>query len=115
MGRLSGGLSLVYRERLLSRYGPICYLCKERFPFETLTLEHLVPRGRGGSLKRFSNHALACEECQERKGSLTVEEFCKVYSLNPRQYLRLGVLKEGVQEPYPITNTVDLARMASLL
>lgn len=37
-------------------------------------VEHLVPRSRGGS-NRISNLVLSCRKCNEKKGSLTLEEF----------------------------------------
>lgn len=115
MGAISGGDGILFRTRLLRRFGNRCYLCKKPFKFEDLTLEHLIPMGRGGSVKRFDNHALACESCQEAKGSLTVEEFIDLYGLDSDKYKRRGVLREGVYELSPITNPVDLARLAKPL
>lgn len=114
MGKISGGDGILFRTRLLNRFGSRCYLCKEPFEFEELTLEHLVPMGRGGSVKRMENHALACDACQEAKGSLTVEEFISLYRLDPDRYTRRGVLKDGIHELRPITNKTDLARIQAL-
>lgn len=114
MGKLAGGQSLKYRKRVADRYGVICYLCKHKFEFEVLTLEHLIPVKRGGTLKGAENHALACDPCNNKKSGLTVEEYCKVYDLNLRDYPRLGRLKTGLSEPLPITNTADLVRLVNI-
>jgi 5-methylcytosine-specific restriction endonuclease McrA len=42
----------------------------------TLTVDHVVPRSRGG-LDVFNNLVAACETCNSRKGSLHVETFRK--------------------------------------
>lgn len=60
------------REYLLEKWGRKCAYCdKTDVPLE---VEHIVPRTRGGS-DRVSNLALACHECNQKKGSLTAKEF----------------------------------------
>jgi 5-methylcytosine-specific restriction endonuclease McrA len=39
-----------------------------------LQIEHIVPHSRGGT-NRVSNLAIACESCNQRKGSRTAAEF----------------------------------------
>ena len=38
------------------------------------SLDHVIPRSKGGT-NRLSNLVLACCECNQAKGSLSVEEF----------------------------------------
>lgn len=60
------------REYLLANWGRRCAYCgKGDLP---LQVEHLIPRVRGGS-DRVSNLTLACEDCNQRKGNRTAEEF----------------------------------------
>lgn len=60
------------REYLLEKWGRKCAYCgKENLPLE---IEHIVPKSRGGT-DRVSNLTLACHDCNQRKGSLTAEEF----------------------------------------
>jgi 5-methylcytosine-specific restriction endonuclease McrA len=60
------------REYLLDKWGRKCAYCgKDGIP---LQVEHLVPRSRGGS-NRVSNLTIACEECNQKKGSRTAVEF----------------------------------------
>ncbi len=56
------------KRSLLKRYGSTCYYCEGRFNPDDLTLDHVIPRMRGGSNK-LSNLVLACEPCNRDKGS----------------------------------------------
>ena len=60
------------REYLLEKWGRKCAYCgKKDIP---LQIEHIIPRARGGS-DRVSNLTLACEKCNQKKGTKTAEEF----------------------------------------
>lgn len=60
------------REYLLEKWGRACAYCSAaNVP---LQVEHLIPRARGGS-NRVSNLTLACEPCNQKKGSRTAAEF----------------------------------------
>src|SRR5215471_12992887 len=60
------------REYLLEKWGRRCAYCgAKELP---LQVEHLVPRARGGP-NRVSNLTLACQDCNQRKGTRTAEEF----------------------------------------
>lgn len=60
------------REYLLEKWGRTCAYCgKTDVPLE---IEHLVPKARGGS-NRVSNLTLACEPCNQQKGTQTAAEF----------------------------------------
>ncbi len=62
------------REYLLEKWGRECAYCgKKDVP---LQVEHIIPKARGGS-NRVSNLSLACECCNQKKGSKPVEEFLK--------------------------------------
>ena len=62
------------REYLLEKFGRKCVYCgAENVP---LNIDHVVPKARGGS-NRISNLALACVNCNEKKGSQPVEVFLK--------------------------------------
>lgn len=62
------------REYLLEKWGRKCAYCgKENVPLE---VEHIQPKSRGGS-NRVSNLALACHECNEKKGSQDLRDFLK--------------------------------------
>ncbi len=60
------------REYLLEKWGRRCAYCgKTDTP---LQIEHIVPKARGGS-DRVSNLTLACERCNQKKGTQTAVEF----------------------------------------
>lgn len=51
-----------------------CAYCGEGLTGATVTLDHVIPRSRGGTGK-LENLALACQPCNRAKGSMTAEEF----------------------------------------
>ena len=59
------------KEYLLQKWGRKCAYCDKNLP---LQVEHIIPRGRGGT-NRVSNLTLACEDCNQKKGKLTAAEF----------------------------------------
>jgi len=62
------------REYLLEKWHRTCAYCgKKDVP---LQVEHIQPRANGGS-NRVSNLTLACQPCNQRKGSQPVEVFLK--------------------------------------
>ena len=60
------------REYLLEKWYRCCVYCGAKDV--PLQIEHIVPRARGGT-DRVSNLTLACEPCNQRKGTQTAEEF----------------------------------------
>ena len=60
------------REYLLEKWGRKCTYCsKENVP---LQVEHIVPKSAGGS-SRISNLCLACQKCNQKKGTQFIEQF----------------------------------------
>lgn len=60
------------REYLLEKFNRKCAYCgAKNIPLE---IEHIVPKSRGGS-NQVSNLTLACHSCNQKKGSMTAEEF----------------------------------------
>ena len=59
------------RRSLYTTYGGACIYCKQVFPMEQLTLEHLVPRSLGGS-NALHNLRLACLPCNSRRGAALI-------------------------------------------
>jgi 5-methylcytosine-specific restriction endonuclease McrA len=60
------------RQYLLEKWGRRCAYCGATDT--PLQIEHIVPRARGGS-HRIPNLTLACETCNQQKGTQTAEEF----------------------------------------
>jgi len=62
------------KEYLLEKWQRKCTYCqKENLP---LQIEHVVPKAKGGT-DRISNLCLACESCNTKKGTKSIEEFLK--------------------------------------
>lgn len=62
------------REYLLEKWNRTCAYCgAQNIP---LQVEHIIPRANGGS-NRVSNLTLACQPCNQKKGSHPIEVFLK--------------------------------------
>ncbi|HWS83837.1 MAG TPA: RNA-guided endonuclease IscB, partial [Ktedonobacteraceae bacterium] len=62
------------KEYLLEKWGRACTYCsKQNIP---LQVEHIVAHAKDGS-NRISNLCLACEKCNQRKGTKDIKDFLK--------------------------------------
>lgn len=59
--------------KLFARDCHLCAYCGQRFPYEELTREHIVPTSRGGR-DTWRNCITACRSCNGRKGDRTIDE-----------------------------------------
>ncbi len=70
---------------LLKRDGPVCHYCGTRLATKAdergellenqITLDHIVPRSRGGS-NHLENFVLSCPGCNQWKGREQYEKHC---------------------------------------
>jgi 5-methylcytosine-specific restriction endonuclease McrA len=60
------------REYLLEKFNRTCAYCQIRNV--PLQIEHITPKSKGGS-NRVSNLTIACEKCNQKKGSQTASQF----------------------------------------
>ena len=63
-------------EELVRRDGPACIWCGRAPWRRDLTLDHVVPRSRGGHLT-VDNAVLACRMCNRRRGSRPVDAYVR--------------------------------------
>jgi 5-methylcytosine-specific restriction endonuclease McrA len=61
------------RRNVFARDGNLCQYCGRHFPMSELSLDHVVPRSRGG-LASWENIVCACVACNVRKGGRTPQE-----------------------------------------
>jgi 5-methylcytosine-specific restriction endonuclease McrA len=61
------------RVAIMLRDAYVCQYCGEKPGQLQLTVDHIVPRSRGGG-HSWTNLVTACKRCNQRKGNLTVEE-----------------------------------------
>jgi 5-methylcytosine-specific restriction endonuclease McrA len=68
-----------------------CQYCTKTFPDSELTMDHVMPKSRGG-LNTWENLATACKKCNQKKGSRTSKE-SGMYPLNKPTRPRASILK----------------------
>ena len=62
------------RNYLLEKHGRKCFYCEKSV--SKFEVEHMLPKSRGGS-NRIDNLTLSCHDCNQKKDTLTAEEFIK--------------------------------------
>lgn len=62
------------RNYLLEKHGRKCFYCDKEV--STFEVEHMIPKAKGGS-NRIDNLTLSCHSCNQKKRTLTAEEFIK--------------------------------------
>ncbi|HCT54554.1 MAG TPA: HNH endonuclease [Balneola sp.] len=61
------------RDNVFWRDNNQCQYCCNVFPKEELTLDHIVPRSKGGD-NSWLNLVAACKKCNQKKGNCTPEQ-----------------------------------------
>ena len=61
------------RKGIFERDQNICQYCAKRFSDKELTLDHILPKSRGGT-NTWGNLVAACKKCNQRKGDKTPKE-----------------------------------------
>lgn len=61
------------RRNVVWRDKNICQYCERRFNFCDLTMDHVVPKSKGGE-KTWTNIVTSCKKCNSKKGNRTPEE-----------------------------------------
>jgi len=61
------------RRNIYRRDDHTCQYCKNPFPLSKLTLDHVIPKSRGGN-RSFGNLVTSCMKCNQRKGSRLPKE-----------------------------------------
>lgn len=79
-----------YRYTLYWKQERKCNGCKEIFVFRDMTLDHILPRSRGGT-DDPKNLQLLCKPCNSSKGARTPEEWCQVLKEKGQSKSRIGV------------------------
>ena len=66
---------LFTKKDIYMRDGFKCYICKIHLPFKDrrVTFDHVIPLARGG-FSTFDNLRICCQECNNKKGDLLLEE-----------------------------------------
>ena len=73
------------RKNILLRDRNTCQYCATVLPSGELTLDHVIPRSRGGS-STWENLVACCHPCNNRKGSRTPEEAGMKLARQPKPF-----------------------------
>src|SRR5262244_1500413 len=73
------------RKNILLRDRNTCQYCAEVLPSSELTLDHVIPRSRGG-LSTWENLVACCHPCNRRKGNQTPLEATMKLMREPRAF-----------------------------
>ncbi len=79
------------RTNLLWRDGNRCQYCALDFPNSELTLDHIIPKSRGGR-NTWENLVVACKKCNQKKGAKIPQE-SGMYPIRKPVKPKLTVLK----------------------
>lgn len=81
------------RQVLYDQYGGVCYLCQKPLELSEMTIDHIIPRSKGG-INHPSNYAPAHAFCNSVKGNL-IDGYEEVV----KEALQKALLKYGVEKP----------------
>jgi 5-methylcytosine-specific restriction endonuclease McrA len=72
------------RKNIYIRDGYTCQYCGATPPREELTIDHVIPRSRGGR-STWENVALACQRCNAKKGNRLLTELTMKLTRPPKR------------------------------
>ena len=81
MPRLNRAVS---RKGIILRDGSTCQYCRLKLPSGSLTMDHVIPKSRGGS-STWENLVASCFRCNNVKGDRTPQEAGLALAKQPRQ------------------------------
>lgn len=61
------------RKNVIWRDKYICQYCGNKFQYHELTMDHIIPKSRGGE-KSWTNIVASCRRCNSKKGNRTPKE-----------------------------------------
>ena len=65
---------LIAKKRIYLQQNRKCYYCGVKLRFWNATIDHMIPRDRGGG-DMPDNYAIACHACNSDKNNMTVDEY----------------------------------------
>ncbi len=72
------------RKSIFARDNHICQYCEKSFGDKELTLDHILPKSRGGD-KIWTNIVAACKKCNQKKGNKRPDEAGMTLMKTPRK------------------------------
>lgn len=86
------------RQAVLARDAHRCQYCGRRLPVHLLSLDHVIPRSRGG-METWENIVCACLKCNVRKGGRTPREAHMRLIRKPFRPKRSPLLSQKLSSP----------------
>ncbi len=86
------------RRNIYVRDHHTCQYCGTKPPREELTIDHIVPRSRGGR-STWKNVVLACQSCNSRKGNQTLEKSGLTLVRPPKKPHWMATLRNTLRGP----------------
>ena len=86
------------RRNVLARDGHVCQYCGQHFPTHSLSIDHVVPRSRGGETT-WENVICACLACNVKKGGRTPREAHMKLVQPPQRPKRNPLLLQKLNNP----------------
>lgn len=62
------------KRTIAARDGWCCHYCRRRLTIDSATLDHVIPRAKGGTWNN-TNLVLACRDCNKRKADMLPHVF----------------------------------------
>ena len=88
------------RNNIILRDKNQCQYCGKNFPSEQLTLDHILPKSRGGK-NNWTNLVASCKKCNQKKGCRTPSE-ASMYPINtplkPKANLLRTIAKNQISD-----------------
>jgi 5-methylcytosine-specific restriction endonuclease McrA len=89
-----GGI-MCNRQNIIWRDHNRCQYCAKIFSTEKLTVDHIIPKSRGGK-KSWTNLVAACKKCNQKKGCRTPHE-CGMIPIRRATKPKVSILKTTTQ------------------
>jgi 5-methylcytosine-specific restriction endonuclease McrA len=86
------------RHTVLARDGHCCQYCGRRYPTGQLSLDHVIPKSRGG-MTTWDNVVCACLSCNVKKGGRTPQEARMNLKRKPSRPKRSPLLTIKLENP----------------
>lgn len=89
------------RQNIYKRDSYRCAYCKDRFDHKSLTIDHIVPRSRGGQTS-WTNIVACCRSCNAKKKDHTPEElgWTRPFPKEPAWTTHIGLPFDKVKRSY---------------
>tara|TARA_B100000212_G_C27354201_1_gene525066 strand:- start:757 stop:1290 length:534 start_codon:yes stop_codon:yes gene_type:complete len=91
----------VHRREIILRDNNQCQYCSKQLSSEKLTLDHIIPKSKGGK-NTWDNLVAACKKCNQKKGNKTLIE------------ANMKLIRKPTKPKYDILRTVGKNQISEL-